>query len=473
MLPLHVRYFPWEERRGARPCEKRQGPLSLVFSTLQQIRLFQSSKCKWGLIGLWNEGFNLGEYIRLLSPSLLQPFSVLSGCCRARTVPVRCVQHCDEDATNRGYHRWCLDECKLCRHNWKVTVTSAEWKSALIKQAAFICVTCVEMHHSSWFSRLTKLSSVAEASKGFIYISSSVDLNHPQGPPFVSDPCVLEIQGTVTGLSSCFSFPWAPESTSGLCRALLSPSRECFCLGCKPARRPSGGFWILKERFGSFCSTWTSREKQEDIMGCCSGRCTLAFICGMQLVSVLERQVIDFLGYQWAPILTNFLHIIVVILGLFGTIQFRPRYVTGYAAWLVVWMTWNVFIICFYLEVGDLSRDSDLVLTFNLSMHRSWWMENGPGCRVTPITPPPSWAPEDHRYISISGCLMDFHFIEVAHSSLQILLALVGFIYACYVVKLISEEEDSFDFIGGFDSYGYQGPQKTSHLQLQPMYMSK
>lgn len=46
-------------------------------------------------------------------------------------------------------------------------------------------------------------------------------------------------------------------------------------------------------------------------------------------VSVLERQVIDFLGYQWAPILTNFLHIIVVILGLFGTIQFRPRYVTG------------------------------------------------------------------------------------------------------------------------------------------------
>uniref|UniRef100_A0A672H4L1 Sodium/potassium-transporting ATPase subunit beta-1-interacting protein n=1 Tax=Salarias fasciatus TaxID=181472 RepID=A0A672H4L1_SALFA len=225
-----------------------------------------------------------------------------------------------------------------------------------------------------------------------------------------------------------------------------------------------------------------------------------------QSVSVLERQVIDFLGYQWAPILTNFLHIIVVILGLFGTIQFRPRYVTGYAAWLVVWMTWNVFIICFYLEVGDLSRvrktlpcfyfsnlrdgdrcaslkrlqstvrdkdlrDSDLVLTFNLSMHRSWWMENGPGCRVTPITPPPSWAPEDHRYISISGCVMDFQFIEVAHSSLQILLALVGFIYACYVVKLISEEEDSFDFIGGFDSYGYQGPQKTSHLQLQPMYM--
>ncbi|XP_016324968.1 sodium/potassium-transporting ATPase subunit beta-1-interacting protein 2-like [Sinocyclocheilus anshuiensis] len=92
-------------------------------------------------------------------------------------------------------------------------------------------------------------------------------------------------------------------------------------------------------------------------MGCCSGRCTLAFICGMQLISILERQIFDFLGYQWAPILTNFIHIITVILGLFGTVQLRPRYVTGYAVWLVLWVAWNVFIICFYLEVGDLSKE--------------------------------------------------------------------------------------------------------------------
>ncbi|NWR10748.1 NKAI2 protein, partial [Paradoxornis webbianus] len=231
-------------------------------------------------------------------------------------------------------------------------------------------------------------------------------------------------------------------------------------------------------------------------------------------VSVLERQIFDFLGYQWAPILANFIHIIIVILGLFGTIQYRPRYITGYAVWLVLWVTWNVFVICFYLEAGDLSkgcvtpaptavllpgsvkvgrdgqafraqyilfqntrreeidhRAIDLILTFNISMHRSWWMENGPGCTVTSVTPAPDWAPEDHRYITVSGCFLEYQYIEVAHSSLQIFLALAGFIYACYVVKCITEEEDSFDFIGGFDSYGYQGPQKTSHLQLQPMYM--
>ncbi|XP_073931383.1 sodium/potassium-transporting ATPase subunit beta-1-interacting protein 2 isoform X4 [Castor canadensis] len=140
-------------------------------------------------------------------------------------------------------------------------------------------------------------------------------------------------------------------------------------------------------------------------------------------VCVLERQIFDFLGYQWAPILANFVHIIIVILGLFGTIQYRPRYITGYAVWLVLWVTWNVFIICFYLEAGDLSKETDLILTFNISMHRSWWMENGPGCIVTSVTPAPDWAPEDHRYITVSECFLEYQYIEVAHSSLQIVLA--------------------------------------------------
>lgn len=35
----------------------------------------------------------------------------------------------------------------------------------------------------------------------------------------------------------------------------------------------------------------------------------------------------DFLGYQWAPILATFVHIVMVILGLLGTIQYGPRYI--------------------------------------------------------------------------------------------------------------------------------------------------
>lgn len=33
-----------------------------------------------------------------------------------------------------------------------------------------------------------------------------------------------------------------------------------------------------------------------------------------------------------------------------------------------------------------------------------------------------------------------------------------------------SSPSPTVDFIGGFDSYGYQPPQKSSHLQLQPLY---
>ncbi|XP_031421537.1 sodium/potassium-transporting ATPase subunit beta-1-interacting protein 4 isoform X2 [Clupea harengus] len=174
-------------------------------------------------------------------------------------------------------------------------------------------------------------------------------------------------------------------------------------------------------------------------MGCCTGRCTLIFICTLQLVLALERQVFDFLGYQWAPILANFFHIIVVILGLFGTIQYRPRYIVVYTIWTAVWVAWNVFIICFYLEVGDLSKDSDL-LTFNISAHHSWWREHGPGCLRREIAPD---AMDSHSYVSVAGCLLEFQYIEVLHSSGQILVSLLGFVYACYVVSAITEEEDS------------------------------
>ncbi|XP_029447237.1 sodium/potassium-transporting ATPase subunit beta-1-interacting protein 3 isoform X2 [Rhinatrema bivittatum] len=177
-------------------------------------------------------------------------------------------------------------------------------------------------------------------------------------------------------------------------------------------------------------------------MGCCTGRCTLIFLCTLQLLAALERQIFDFLGYQWAPILGNFLHIIVIILGLFGTIQFRPRYIVVYSVWTALWVAWNVFIICFYLEVGGLSQDSDL-MTFNISIHRSWWREHGPGCVRKVVPAPASRTLDDHSYITVTGCIIHFQYLEVIHSAVQILLSLIGFVYACYVISVFTEEEDS------------------------------
>nr|XP_008119713.1 PREDICTED: sodium/potassium-transporting ATPase subunit beta-1-interacting protein 1 isoform X3 [Anolis carolinensis] len=133
-------------------------------------------------------------------------------------------------------------------------------------------------------------------------------------------------------------------------------------------------------------------------MGRCSGRATLVGFCALQLVAALERQIFDFLGYQWAPILANFLHILAVILGIFGTVQYRSKH---------------------------LILDQDFLMTFNTSLHRSWWMENGPGCLVTPVTNS-KLALEDHHVITVSGCLLDYQYIEVVSSAMQIFLAVGG-----------------------------------------------
>nr|XP_045013103.1 sodium/potassium-transporting ATPase subunit beta-1-interacting protein 4 isoform X2 [Jaculus jaculus] len=197
-----------------------------------------------------------------------------------------------------------------------------------------------------------------------------------------------------------------------------------------------------------------------------------SFMAAGAEVTALERQVFDFLGYQWAPILANFIHIVMVILGLFGTMQYRPRYIVVYTVWTAVWITWNVFIICFYLEVGGLSKDSEL-LTFSLSQHRSWWHEHGLGCLHEEASMAAGLGALHSQALMVdTGCALDHSYVEGLHSGLQILLALLGFIYGCYVVSVFTEEEDSFDFIGGFDPFPlYHVNEKQSSLLSKQAYL--
>lgn len=43
-----------------------------------------------------------------------------------------------------------------------------------------------------------------------------------------------------------------------------------------------------------------------------------------------------------------------------GLKQGAPPLSPQYAVWAAVWVTWNTFIICFYLEVGGLSKVSEV-----------------------------------------------------------------------------------------------------------------
>lgn len=43
-------------------------------------------------------------------------------------------------------------------------------------------------------------------------------------------------------------------------------------------------------------------------------------------VFTIERQVFDFLGYMWLPIIVNFINIILIIFGCFGAVQYITKY---------------------------------------------------------------------------------------------------------------------------------------------------
>ncbi|XP_054638624.1 sodium/potassium-transporting ATPase subunit beta-1-interacting protein 3 [Dunckerocampus dactyliophorus] len=193
-------------------------------------------------------------------------------------------------------------------------------------------------------------------------------------------------------------------------------------------------------------------------MGCCSARCMLVLLCCLQLITTLERQVFDFLGFQWAPIMINFIHIIVVILGLFGAIQYRPRYVILYLLWMLLWLSWNVFVCCLYLDLGGLSKESD-ILSLRLSPHRSWWKENGPNCQ-SELLPSTDWQnPGNPQLTTVLSCWLEYQYIEVLHGITQLFISLPAFVYACYVVSLFSNEVDTFDTINE-----YHSPSKPPHF---------
>ncbi|KAG7189348.1 hypothetical protein KM043_016999 [Ampulex compressa] len=198
-------------------------------------------------------------------------------------------------------------------------------------------------------------------------------------------------------------------------------------------------------------------------MGICSRRHFLLTICTLQLITTIERQVFDFLGFMWAPILVNFFNIIFVILGFFGAFQYRPKYIISYCIWNSLWLGWNIFIICFYLSIGILDKNSDILNLGTGSF--SWWHVNGPGCKaVYDVTEPELFRPA--RPTNVTDCVLDYEVVEILHASTQCILGFMAVVGGICLSKVFMEEDDSFDFVGG-DDFGLAG-----HTPLHPMYVS-
>ncbi|XP_046546314.1 sodium/potassium-transporting ATPase subunit beta-1-interacting protein 3-like isoform X1 [Haliotis rubra] len=176
---------------------------------------------------------------------------------------------------------------------------------------------------------------------------------------------------------------------------------------------------------------------------------TLVVMFSVQLVSTVERQVFDFLGFMWAPIIGNFFQLFCVIIGLFGTCQYRPRFIIVYTVWSLLWLGWNLFVICIYLEVGVLRRDKELYILTIGTKNKSWWLEHGVGCTVTNTSWMSSVPPEASRPIPpeefVDGCILQYYYVEVIHAAVQCLLSLLGFVVSCVTIYAYTEEEESYD----------------------------
>ncbi|GIZ05232.1 hypothetical protein CEXT_422232 [Caerostris extrusa] len=175
-------------------------------------------------------------------------------------------------------------------------------------------------------------------------------------------------------------------------------------------------------------------------MACCAMRCILLTVCTIQLISLIQRQVLDFLGYMWTPIIVNFIQIIITILGIFGAYQYKIKYLICYVVWTSLWLGWNIFVICVYFEAGILTRDTD-VLNMGTGS-QSWWLVNGAGCK--PIY---NSSYEDPFLFptptSVEGCALEYFYIEAIQAGLQGFLAIIGILSACGTIYVFTTDEDS------------------------------
>ncbi|OQV19067.1 putative Sodium/potassium-transporting ATPase subunit beta-1-interacting protein [Hypsibius exemplaris] len=171
---------------------------------------------------------------------------------------------------------------------------------------------------------------------------------------------------------------------------------------------------------------------------------TALLVCGVtQLIAIFERQVFDFLGFMWLCIAVNFLHVVCVILGIFGALQHRSCYVSLSVVWNLLWIGWNAFIICLHLNVGVLTKDMQIL---NLGTRTSsWWMTNGPGCVPTynfSVVDPVTFKPQ---MLHVENCLLEYQYIEVVHSGLQALLSILAVIFGGILIWLYRGKESTFD----------------------------
>ncbi|KAF3420684.1 hypothetical protein E2986_02326 [Frieseomelitta varia] len=106
-------------------------------------------------------------------------------------------------------------------------------------------------------------------------------------------------------------------------------------------------------------------------------------------------------------------------------------------------------MICFYLDVGILDKNSDILNLGTGSF--SWWHVNGPGCKaIYDVTEPELFRPA--RPTNVTDCVLDYEVVEILHASTQCILGVSIINFCCLFIavvggiclsKVFLEEDDS------------------------------
>ncbi|ESN95739.1 hypothetical protein HELRODRAFT_92770, partial [Helobdella robusta] len=90
----------------------------------------------------------------------------------------------------------------------------------------------------------------------------------------------------------------------------------------------------------------------------CSMKCFFILFCAFLLVLTVERQIFDVLGSLWLSVIANSLHILFTVIGIIGALKYHRKILIFFTLWCLVWISWNVVVICFYHNAGLLHRVS-------------------------------------------------------------------------------------------------------------------
>lgn len=179
---------------------------------------------------------------------------------------------------------------------------------------------------------------------------------------------------------------------------------------------------------------------------CLSSTTALNITLVILLLLTIARQIFDFLGQIWLQIVINFFTIILIIVALFGVHQHRKSYLALFLIWSIVNICWNFVVICIHTKLYDTHLTEDNLNFFTGTT--SWWHSNGPGCLPYNISSIQAATSNQYALMqpyAITGCRIDYHFIESTQAAVHVFISMLAFILCCYVMYIYPYRGSYYD----------------------------